>query len=66
MLFSGDFIFNNSIGRYDFPYSNAEHMRTSLEKFLTLSEDWDVYPGHGGTTKVFKEQRNTPYWLRQL
>ena len=65
-LFSGDFIFNNSIGRYDFPYSDAEQMRESLEKFLTWTQDWDVYPGHGGATSVFKEQRNTPYWLRQL
>ncbi len=65
-LFSGDFIFNNSIGRYDFPYSNAEQMRESLEKFLTWNEDWEVYPGHGGATTVFKEQRNTPFWLRQF
>jgi len=65
-LFSGDFIFNHSIGRYDFPYSNALQMRASLEKFLTWSEDWDVYPGHGDKTSVFKEQGNTPFWLRQL
>jgi len=65
-LFSGDFIFNNSIGRYDFPYSNALQMRASFEKFLTWSEDWEVYPGHGDKTSVFKEQRNTPFWLHQL
>lgn len=63
-LFSGDFIFNGSIGRYDFPYSDATMMRQSLEKFLTLQENWEVYPGHGERTSVTNEQRNVPYWLR--
>lgn len=63
-LFSGDFIFNGSIGRYDFPYSDATLMRQSLEKFLTITENWDIYPGHGERTNVIKEQRNVPYWLR--
>lgn len=63
-LFSGDFIFNNSIGRYDFPYSNAQQMRQSLERFLTFKENWDVYPGHGAKTTVQKEQANIPHWLR--
>lgn len=64
VLFSGDFIFHNSIGRYDFPYSNAIHMRQSLERFLDLKENWEIYPGHGGKTTVFKEQANVPHWLR--
>ena len=63
-LFSGDFIFNNSIGRYDFPYSSETQMRQSLERFLMIEEDWEVYPGHGAKTSVKKEQRNIPYWLR--
>ncbi len=62
-MFSGDFIFQNSIGRYDFPYSNASQMKQSLERFLTLKENLDIYPGHGGPTTVFKEQANIPYWL---
>lgn len=63
-LFSGDFIFNNSIGRYDFPYSNEVHMRQSLERFLKIRENWEVYPGHGAKTSVLKEQSNIPHWLR--
>ena len=64
VLFSGDFIFNGSIGRYDFPYSDASKMRQSLEKFLTIQENWDVYPGHGERTNVKTEQQNVPYWFR--
>lgn len=63
-LFSGDFIFKSSIGRYDFPYSNAQEMKKSLEAFLTLNENWEVYPGHGEKTSVYTEQANVPYWLR--
>lgn len=63
-LFSGDFIFKNSIGRYDFPYSDALQMRQSLEKFLTIKENFDVYPGHGERTTVAREQANIPSWFR--
>ncbi|MDO7812591.1 MBL fold metallo-hydrolase, partial [Helicobacter pylori] len=33
VIFSGDFIFYRSIGRYDFPYSNEKDMKESLLKF---------------------------------
>ena len=65
-MFSGDFIFHNSIGRYDFPYSSASDMKDSLQRFLKLDYDKTVYPGHGGTTTIKQEQKNTPYWLKTI
>ena len=65
-VFSGDFIFESSIGRYDFPLSNPVDMKESLERFLTLDFDATLYPGHGGTTSIKKEQQNTPYWLQNF
>lgn len=65
-LFSGDFIFKNSIGRFDFPYSNAQQMRLSLEKFLQIKENWDIFPGHGEKTTLHEEQKNVPYWFKYL
>ena len=65
-MFSGDFIFDRSIGRTDFPYSSPEAMKTSLERFMTLDFDKTVYPGHGGTTTIKVEQRNAPYWIQSL
>lgn len=65
-LFSGDFIFKNSIGRYDFPYSNADQMRQSLEKFLKIDADWKIFPGHGESTTLKIEQQNVPYWFNFL
>jgi len=65
-MFSGDFIFDRSIGRTDFPYSSPEDMKKSLEKFKTLNYDKTIYPGHGGTTTIKQEQQNADYWLSQL
>ncbi len=61
--FSGDFIFENSIGRVDFPYSNPKEMKKSLEKFLEIKYDKKVYTGHGNPTTIKKEQKNVPYWF---
>jgi hydroxyacylglutathione hydrolase len=33
-LFSGDFIFKGTIGRFDFPNSDAKLMKQSLNKIL--------------------------------
>ncbi len=65
-MFSGDFIFENSIGRVDFPYSDVTAMKESLKRFETIPYDKVVYPGHGGTTTIAKEQRNVPYWLQAI
>ena len=65
-IFSGDFIFHGSIGRYDFPLSNPEHMKESLKRFMTLDFDATLYPGHGLKTTIAQEQRNTPFWLQNF
>ena len=65
-LFSGDFIFQGSIGRVDFPYSSPEEMKKSIEKFLHVEENWDIYPGHGEATTVFAEKPTLPMWLNMI
>ncbi|MDR1284736.1 MAG: MBL fold metallo-hydrolase [Campylobacteraceae bacterium] len=65
-IFSGDFIFKNSIGRTDFPHGSSEDMKKSILKFLEFKEDLKIYPGHGGSTSVKAEQKNLPYWLEYL
>ncbi|MDQ1245354.1 MAG: hydroxyacylglutathione hydrolase [Campylobacterota bacterium] len=65
-MFSGDFIFERSIGRTDFPYSSPEAMRESLEKFKKLTYDKTIYPGHGGTTTIKQEQQYSDYWIANL
>ena len=62
MLFrSGDVVFAGAIGRSDFPNSSAEAMERSLDRFLGLPDDLDVFPGHGPRTSVGRERATNPY-----
>jgi len=66
-MFSGDFIFDGSIGRVDFPYSNPNDMKESLKRFLDINYDKIIYPGHGNNTTIKKAQENIKnYWLNVL
>ncbi|ECQ3328387.1 MBL fold metallo-hydrolase [Campylobacter jejuni] len=64
IMFSGDFLFYRSIGRWDFPYSDANLMKQSLEKVMTYKEDFKLLPGHGRETTLKEEQVHLPSWLR--
>ncbi|WP_291952626.1 MBL fold metallo-hydrolase [Campylobacter sp.] len=64
VMFSGDFLFCRSIGRWDFPYSNANLMKESLLKVLTYEKDFELLPGHGEKTTLKEEQQAIPAWLR--
>ncbi len=64
--FSGDFLFEESVGRWDFPFSSGEAMLKSLEKAITIQEDYTLYPGHGLPTTLKAEQKIMPYWIDQV
>ncbi len=65
-MFSGDFIFERSIGRTDFPMSSPQDMKKSLARFKKLEYDKTIYPGHGSTTTIQQEQKHTDYWINTL
>lgn len=58
IIFSGDFIFKNAIGRFDFPESNVEDMLESLNYISNYPDDIVVYPGHGDSTILGTEKKN--------
>ncbi len=64
--FSGDFLFAGSIGRWDFPYSSAKDMLTSLKKVSTMNGNFKIYPGHGGSTSLDREKKHILYWIEQV
>ena len=64
--FSGDFLFQQSIGRWDFPFSSGEKMLNSLKKAMKIEEDYTLYPGHGMSTTLKAEQKVMPYWVEQV
>lgn len=65
-IFSGDFIFERSIGRTDFPYSSPKEMKESLKRFKQIPYDKTLYTGHGGTTTIKQEQQYSDYWIANL
>ncbi|WP_103644393.1 MBL fold metallo-hydrolase [Campylobacter concisus] len=63
MMFSGDFLFKGSIGRWDFPFSDKNEMLKSLEKCKNLKGNFTLYPGHGEGSTLEAEQNNIDYWM---
>ncbi len=62
ILFSGDTVFLESVGRTDFPTGSSSQLLESLrKKVLTLPEHVKIYPGHGPDTSVSYEKQNNPY-----
>ena len=61
-LLSGDTLFQESVGRTDFPTgSMSQIVRSIREKLFVLPEDTKVYPGHGGSTTIGYEKENNPF-----
>lgn len=57
-LLAGDTLFQESVGRTDFPTgSMGTLVRSVKEKLLVLPEDTKVYPGHGDSTTIGHEKK---------
>ena len=58
LLFTGDILFYNGIGRSDFPHGSESDLHQSLkDKVLTNNDDVLVYPGHGPSTTIGREKK---------
>ena len=67
LMFSGDLLFQGSIGRTDLPGGDHPTMLRSLrEKVLTLPDDIVVLPGHGDQTSIGRERATNPFLLELL
>ncbi len=62
ILISGDTLFEESVGRTDFPTgSMGTLVRSIREKLFVLPEDTRVYPGHGDSTVIGHEKEHNPF-----
>lgn len=61
LLFSGDTLFESSIGRTDLPSGSSRHIGNSLSKLIILPKSLVIYPGHGKITTLEKELKYNPY-----
>lgn len=64
VLFSGDTLFQGSIGRTDFPTGDYETLIRSVEeKIFTLPDNTLILSGHGEKTTVGIEKTTNPFFL---
>ncbi len=62
ILFSGDTLFQRSIGRFDLPRSDGKLLLEGIRtKLLVLPDDTQVFPGHGSQTTIGDEKRWNPF-----
>ena len=62
ILFTGDTLFRESIGRTDLPGGDYSWiMKSILEKIMPLGDEVKVYPGHGETTDIGHESMYNPF-----
>jgi len=62
ILFSGDTLFYQGVGRTDFPGASTSDLARSIkEKLFKLAEDTVVYPGHGPSSTIGEEKQGNPF-----
>ncbi len=62
IVFGGDTLFADSVGRTDFPGGDMDQLIESIRtKLFTLPDKTAVYPGHGMRTTIGREKRANPY-----
>jgi len=62
MIFTGDTLFCEGIGRTDFVYGSEEDIMDSIkERLFTLDDSFIIYPGHGPESTMGHEKNNNPY-----
>ncbi len=62
MIFTGDTLFCESIGRSDFPGGDARELLHSIrEKLMALPDDTTVFPGHGPVSSIGHERKYNPF-----
>jgi hydroxyacylglutathione hydrolase len=61
-LFSGDVLFQGSVGRVDLPGGDWPTLQSSIETLLaSFPEETTVHPGHMGITTLGRERATNPF-----
>ena len=67
VVFTGDALFQGSIGRTDFPGGNLKELIMNIKNNLfNLPDDVAVLSGHGGATNISAEKKYNPFLSEEL
>lgn len=62
MVFTGDTLFKDSIGRYDLPGGDGRQEIESIrDRLLVLPDETIVFPGHGPSSTIGAERSSNPF-----
>ncbi len=62
ILFSGDTLFRESVGRTDIALASEVKLLKSIkERLMVLDDQVEVYPGHGPSTTIGWERKHNPF-----
>ena len=62
-IFTGDTLFEGTVGRTDFPTGDFSALKKSLETLKNLSGDYKLFSGHGLATTLSREKTINPYMI---
>ncbi len=65
VMFTGDFLFRDTVGRCDLPTGDTAAMQASLEKISQYPDDITLYPGHGDITTLAREKEKN-FYLQEI
>ena len=67
ILFTGDTLFCEGVGRADLPGSSYEKLLRSIkEKLFSKPDDTKIYPGHGRESTIGWEKKNNPWIVEEV
>ena len=61
-IFSGDTVFKGTVGRTDFPTSNRNDLKKSIDLYKTFKDECKLHPGHGESTTIANEKANNEFF----
>ena len=65
IMFVGDFIFRDTVGRCDLPTGSSSEMDKSIARIKEYSDDINLYPGHGDETTLGREKTHNLYFIEK-
>jgi len=63
VLFTGDTLFDGSVGRTDLPGGDGAALADSLRRIVRMPGEYTLYPGHGEITTLENQRKTNPFLL---